>query len=195
MPKGQFIRKPRNVRNPLLGLIEDNQRPPIGELLKKAQDAIKPVENDGIEPKKRERPQRAPFGTPRQKLTVRPIEGFHLHWVNDSPGRVDEATNGGYEFVSEDEIAVAGQARQSNSDLGTRVKRLVGRGEDGNAQFAYLMKIPLEWYEQDQQVIQDRVDSVDNMIKRGSMVKVDRAYAPDAPPGSPAGAGIKISQT
>lgn len=194
MPKGHFIRKPRNIRNPLLGPIGDNLPQPIGELLKMAQDAVKSAEDDVIEPKKRERPQRMPFGSPRQKLSVRPIEGFHLHWVNDSPGRVDEATAGGYEFVGENEIAVAGQARQS-SDLGTRVKRLVGRGEDGNAQFAYLMKIPLEWYEQDQKVIQDRVDSVDNMIKRGSMVNVDRAYAPDAPPGSPVSAGIKISQT
>lgn len=192
MPKGQYR---RNIHNPLLGQSEGNQRPDIGELLKKAQDAIKSVENDGIEPKKRERPQRASFGSPRQKLSVRPIEGFHLHWVNDSPGRVEEAQEGGYEFVGEEEIAVAGQAKQSNSDLGTRVKRLVGRGEDGNALFAYLMKIPIDWYEQDQKVIQDRVDAVDNMIKRGSMVNVDRAYAPDAPPGSPAGAGIKISQT
>lgn len=145
--------------------------------------------------KARTRPTRTPFGGLKLKLSAIPIPGFHLHWVNEAPGRLEEATIGGYEFVDEQEQLAPGQSRQANSDLGTRVRRLVGRGEDGNAQYAYLMKIPLDWYDQDQRELQAKVDAVDNMIRRAKMGNVENAYAPDAPAGAPPGASIKISNT
>ena len=52
------------------------------------------------------RKERIPLGVPRKKLEAKEIAGFHLHWVNDYPGRVQEALGSGYEFVSEEETAI-----------------------------------------------------------------------------------------
>ncbi len=166
----------------------------VAETIIKAQSSLNSGEITSSAPR-RTRPSRIPFGGLKMKLSARPIPGFHLHWVNEAPGRLEEASIGGYEFVDSNEQLEPGQSRQANSDLGTRVRRLVGRGEDGKAQYAYLMKIPLDWYEEDQRELQDKVDVVDNMIRRAKMGNVENAYAPDKPPGAPPEASIKISNT
>jgi hypothetical protein len=117
------------------------------------------------------REARVPFGVARTKLEVpMTLEGYHLHWVNDSAGRVQEAQRGGYTFVDPKEIQAA--------DSGSQVKRLVGRNEDGSAMYAYLMKIENEFYAEDQQTIQSEVDRFDAAIKRGTIDEKagDRRY-------------------
>ena len=83
---------------------------------------------------------RQPFGVPRLKLSV-PFEipGYHLHWINDTTGRIQEALNGDYEFVDPKEVGVEG--------VDGRYQCLVGTNEDGSAQIAYLMKIRQDWYD------------------------------------------------
>lgn len=118
------------------------------------------------------RESRVPFGVARTKLEVpMTMEGYHLHWVNDSAGRIQEAQRGGYTFVEPKEVQAV--------DSGSQVKRLVGRNEDGSAQYAYLMKIEREFYDEDQQTIQSEVDQFDRAIKRGTLEEVsgDRRYS------------------
>lgn len=114
------------------------------------------------------RPERVPFGVARTKLEVpMHIEGYHLHWVNDTPGRVLEAQRGGYTFVEPSEVGA--------TDSGTQVKRLVGKDEAGDALYAYLMKIELEFYHEDQEKIQSQVDQFDKAIRRGELESAGKA--------------------
>ena len=112
-----------------------------------------------------QREKRVPFGVARTKLEVpMTLEGFHLHWVNDSPGRVMEAQRGGYTFVDPKEVGA--------TDSGSQVKRLVGKDESGAALYAYLMKIEIGFYNEDQGLIQAEVAKFDQAIKRGTLEQV-----------------------
>ena len=126
--------------------------------------------------KKTTRKERIPLGVPRKKLEAKPIEGYHLHWVNDYPGRVIEAMAGGYQFVEYSETEINDFVTPGNSDLGTRVKRQVGKNENGEALFAYLMKIEENLWKQDQEELQKRNDLVDQAIRRGDLNPVDNQY-------------------
>lgn len=120
-----------------------------------------------------QRTRRIPMSAPQAKLATPAIPGFHLHWVNDYPGRILQAQQGGYEFVEKDETFVntrdfAGSSEESGStDLGTRVSVVVGTSEKGEPLRAYLMKIREEWYEEDQRAAQNRVDAVEDAMSQG----------------------------
>jgi hypothetical protein len=138
-----------------------------------AEDKQEVAATEVATPEQRRR-ERRPFGVPRSKLSVaKGISGYHLHWVNDDAGRIFEAEEGGYEFVSPEEVG-----RPKSSD--GKVKQLVGKKEDGTGLFAYLMKIREEWYLEDQQEIQSSIDRVENAIKRGTFEENtnDRRYVP-----------------
>lgn len=140
----------------------------VAEQAKEVEDKI--VRTAADRPQRKER---IPFGVPRSKLTVNvEVQGKHLHWINDSAGRVFEAQQGGYEFVTPQEIG--------SSDKETQVRRLVGRNEDGSALYAYLMKIDQEWYEEDQAFIQSQLDSLDDAMRQGRFEEKpgDRRYVP-----------------
>lgn len=130
------------------------------------------------------RETRIPFGSPKMKLGVPyQIPGYHLHWINDSPGRVAQAESGGYEFVMHEEVRLSSRAAGlTASPLGTGVSRLVGKQDDGvTPMYAYLMKIRQEWYEEDQQAGQVRVDATDAAIRGGNVeghVGKDGRYVP-----------------
>jgi len=106
--------------------------------------------------------KRIPFGTPRTRLSLNTqLEGFHYRWVNDQPGRLSQAQEGGYSFA---EPAEVGKEPTENN----RVFELVGLQKDGvNPLYAYLMKIPKEWYLEDDKVKQSQLDQIDAAIKGG----------------------------
>jgi len=134
---------------------------------------VTPVTRSAGEQQKVERStrNRTPFGVPTSKLGIAtPIEGYHLHWVNDSAGRLMQAQNGGYEFVLAADVGI-------EATDGDRVKRLVGRDEDGSALYAYLMKIRQEWYEEDQNMIQSQVDAFDAAIAGGTLENIGNSYS------------------
>lgn len=119
--------------------------------------------------------KRIPMSVPKAKMSVPEIDGFHLHWINDYAGRVQQAMQGGYEFVSEEECMInnfslaTSSEMSGNTDMGSRVSIVVGKNEDGSALRAYLMKIRNEWFAEDQEVAQERVDAVDQQISRGQV--------------------------
>lgn len=112
------------------------------------------------------RPVRKPFGERRARLDNTPIPGFQAYWFNDLPGRIDQAKAAGYENVTD-----------AN---GAPVKKVVGVMEGGGPLTAYRMKIPREWFEQDQADKEAPRKAIDQQMQQGGK---DGGYASQGRPG------------
>jgi len=116
---------------------------------------------------------RISMALPQLTLEVPAIPGFVMHWFADRPGRIARAINGGYEFVSPDEVRVNnfGLAEDlnnsGNSDLGTRISVHGGTDDKGASQRLYLMKIKKEWYDKDMSLREEASDRVAESLKAG----------------------------
>ncbi len=124
----------------------------------------------------RTREKRRPFGVPVSRLSIaQEIEGYHLRWVNDEPGRLHQAQESGYEFVEPAEVG-----RSDRDD--NRVKELAGTLRDGSPMFTYLMKIPTEWYLEDRELVNQQADKIDDAIRSGRLEKQngDGRYIPSS---------------
>ena len=132
--------------------------------------------------KKPGRKERIPFGAARQKLSVASKEGKVRRWVNDVGGRCQLAGDGGYEFVTDDDLKIGETSIGSgNQALGSRVSRIVGTQPDGSPLVAFLMEIDEEFYKEDQEEKQKKIDLVDAQIQRGNIeghVGRDGRYIP-----------------
>ena len=112
--------------------------------------------------------KRRPLSAPMRKMELPTIPGFHIHWINDYPGRLEQAQDGGYSFVERAEVVMNDRGpTPTDSDLGSRVSMVVGSNADGTALRAYAMKIKQEWYDEDQAAIQAHNDHIDKTIRRG----------------------------
>jgi hypothetical protein len=98
---------------------------------------------------------RIPLGTHTQKLELPRREGFHRHWFNDRPGRIQQAQAAGYTFVKDDE--------------GKPISRTVGVRDGGGGLLAYAMEIPKPFYDEDFAAGQERVDKIDAEIRGGKV--------------------------
>jgi hypothetical protein len=136
------------------------------------------VKDIGLKATKSEQERkRIPMSTPVRKLEVPEIPGYHLHWFMNTSARVQRAIEGGYEFVDEREVrinsvALGGDSASSgNTDMGSRVTVLSGSELDTDGQPArlVLMKIKLEWYEEDQKLNEDRNERVAEALRGGTM--------------------------
>lgn len=112
---------------------------------------------------------RVPLGMKQASLSASVRPGYQRRWVNDVAGRLQQAIEGGYEHVAQDPTA-------KSQDLGVKTSRVVGSKEDGQAMSAYLMEIPVEWYEEDQRTKQKPVDDFEVAMKGKS--GFDGAYIP-----------------
>lgn len=125
--------------------------------------------------------KRVPFGGNRQKLQVDEIPGYVTRWFNDVDGRVERALDAGYEFVTPEEAEGLGQGQlhQENTDLGSRVSKIVSRGTDKVIR-GVLMKIKREWYEEDQELKEQRNRMVDDALRAGRPGgnEVENQYVP-----------------
>ena len=69
-----------------------------------------------------------------------------------------------------------------NTDLGDKVRFLVGRTETGEPMYAYLLKIRQDWYEEDQAALEQRNMLIDEAIRSGKNTKAgtnsDGFYVP-----------------
>jgi hypothetical protein len=127
---------------------------------------IKEDNKEVVQPKVRNK--RVPFGVARSKLSVANlIEGYHLRWINDEPGRIAQAQEGGYMFVEPSEVG-----REKSDD--NKVKVLGGSQKDGSALYIYLMKISMEYHLEDSQENQAKLDKIDNAIRGGSAHDSDK---------------------
>ena len=119
------------------------------------------------------RTKRGTFNGTEGKLRVnKEIEGWHLHIFNDSPGRIEQALSVGYDFVSPDEVGgTTTNVVSRNTDLGEKVRYLVGVDAQNEPQYAYLMKIRQELYDEDQTALQLKNDQIDEAIRGGKATK------------------------
>lgn len=124
------------------------------------------------------RQRRKIFGASAQKLALPERRGYHRHWFNDSPGRVEEALNNGWGHV-------LGQDRKP-------VRRIVGTGRDGGPLAAYAMELPQILWDEDQaaknKAAQARLDQVKGAgafrAAQGTMKRTDEGkfYSPSEEP-------------
>lgn len=105
------------------------------------------------------RKRRKPLGVPTQRLQADVPKGMTGRWTNDTPGRIQRALEGGYEFISSD-----GEVVQNREGCRSEI---VGTGRDGGAMKAYLMAIPTVYYDEDQAAKQSEIDKIDDAIRRG----------------------------
>lgn len=111
---------------------------------------------------------RIPMSLPILKLSVPDIPGYHLHWMRGDPARIQQALRAGYEFVKDDEVTVNNVGvgddpkLSGNQDLGTNVSVSAGQELDrqGNPEVLVLMKLRLEYWEEDQAKLQDRNENM-----------------------------------
>lgn len=117
--------------------------------------------------------ERVPMGGSRMRLDVKlkdpkQKEKFVFRWFNDQDSRIEDASAAGYEPVQKDEVVGVGQTElhQDNSDLNSRVSKVVGRAEGNVPIRAFLMKIPREFYDEDQ-AAKDRRNAESDRALRG----------------------------
>lgn len=113
------------------------------------------------------RPARKPFGVRRQRLSNEPIPGYQCYWFNDLPGRIQQAREAGYEHVLDAD--------------GKPVKTVGGVMEGGGALTQYRMKIPHEWYAEDQAAKEEPRTVVDKQM-RGEVKRYAEAGRPGFTP-------------
>lgn len=107
------------------------------------------------------RPKRTPVGA-RNRLTVSNKEaGYTYRFVNDEDDRVELFKENGWEIAPAKDVQI-GQGRRVDvaSPEGTASVISVGGG-----QRAALMRIPNEWYEQDQKDKQAEISRLEQTMK------------------------------
>lgn len=143
--------------------------------------------------KSKEGRTRIPMSTAQLKLEVPEIPGYHLHWMIGTPSRLAQAQKAGYTFVDHEEVDVvntglANDASQNgNTDMGSRISVVAGSdtGEDGKEQRLYLMKLPLEFWEEDQRALESKNEQIAATIRGGGDLSanpndVENRYIPEA---------------
>jgi hypothetical protein len=109
----------------------------------------------------RERKKRTPVGGARDILTV-PLKdpNYEYRWVVDSPGRIQRFKDGGWE-VDTDNVDIGQRTVDRESRIGSAVTKASGDGRT-----LVLMRIPKEWYDEDQKAKSDRLDALDGTMRQ-----------------------------
>ena len=108
----------------------------------------------------KKRPNRTPIRGGRDILAVQNQDPNYVYrWVNDTTGRIERFKAAGYEPVTAD-VEVGTKAVDRNSKLGSVITRSVG-----GTITAVLMRIPKEWYDEDQAAKQAQIDESDRMLR------------------------------
>ena len=107
----------------------------------------------------RKRPTRSTAGR-RDILTVEGKDNdFVYRIVNDEPGRVAAMKDRGYELAEGEENFISSWDN-SQSEAGSVKSKHVGGGKN-----AVLMRIPKEWFEEDQKEKEEHVNRLENKTK------------------------------
>ena len=110
------------------------------------------------------RPTRIPMSGLSKRMHVDKdrIPGFHIAWINDDKDLVYRAKRAGYEHVTVDELPEWGrQDVDSASATDSMVSMKVGADLT-----AYLMKLPMEYWEEDQEAKVQRNSAVTEDIMK-----------------------------
>ena len=107
------------------------------------------------------RPKRTPLSS-RNRLSIKNKEaGYTYRIVNDEDDRIERFQEAGWETCAEEKVGAVGDRRVDNtSSLGSTSHFSVGKGTK-----AVLMRIPDDWYKEDQEAKQREIDAVENTMK------------------------------
>jgi hypothetical protein len=92
---------------------------------------------------KTHRRRRASVGGFRLKLDAPQREGYVRRWVDDSPNRIAEMHDLGYDFAQEK----AGKDEARTDGIGSRVTRIAGKRDNGSPHHLVLMETPVSEFE------------------------------------------------
>lgn len=116
------------------------------------------------------RPTRVPFSGPRDVLSVPGLDNdnFMYRFINDTKGRISRAIEGGYSFCTDvPSIGVPSAETAHKSAPSGAVSIRVGQDEAGKSMHAYLMRIPKEFYIEDQEAKQEAINNKEEALYRG----------------------------
>ena len=107
------------------------------------------------------RPQRASLGK-RDRLAIKNKEdGFVYRIVYDVDDRVELLKGNGYEVCTVEQVGAIGNKRVDNtSSIGSTAHFSVGQGTK-----AVVMRIPKDWYDEDQRAKQTEIDAIEATMK------------------------------
>jgi hypothetical protein len=119
------------------------------------------------------------FNGTKLKLTLPPDivqaykeAGWHLYGFNDVDGRIEEALEAGYEFITQSELGGRlNSALSEVTDIGDKVSFMAGKKENGDSMRVYIMKIPEVDFRSNDKKLQERNDEIDRAIKQGKNIK------------------------
>lgn len=115
------------------------------------------------------RETRVPVSGPRDILTVTFKDpNYFYRWVKDLPGRIQRFETAGYVIVTDK----APEVGQRTVDSGSRLGSAVTRKDGGNT--LILMRIPLEWYNEDQESKQRDLNALEDTLKGEGMRALER---------------------
>jgi len=130
------------------------------------------------ERKEAPRSRRSSLGGPTLKLNVYgTVEGFHLYWENDVDAKIQQLLQEGFEFVDPKEVGMEDRV-VLDGDISNKVSKFVGTKEDGKPMRAYLMKCPLDIWEDIQHDIADLTASRDSAIRASAETPGADRYKP-----------------
>lgn len=110
---------------------------------------------------------RVPVGGARSKLTIPDglkEEGFTYRWVNDEGGNVQAHMDAGYEFVEDPNIEVGQESIERGRPTSATVSVQVGQTRYSSNGTSYLMRQPLEYYNEDQDEKQQNIDEIERTM-------------------------------
>jgi hypothetical protein len=119
------------------------------------------------------RPKRTPI-TSRNVLSVSGKDANYVYRiVNDVGDRIEMFRENGYELVDGKDVKIGDRRLNSASAEGSKAQVSVDR--EGTK--AFVMRIPKEWYEEDQRQKQLKVDDLEKTIKQDALSKNDLSNA------------------
>lgn len=119
---------------------------------------------------------RVPFSANRKRLQIdEKFDGFVTRWFNDQDDRIQRALAAGYEFVDRDDVKQVGDkdVANGNTDMNSKVSRVVGRTAESQQIRAFLMKIRKEWYDADKAKKEETNRLVDEAVRAGTVGGAD----------------------
>ena len=119
---------------------------------------------------KEEGRKRVAFSANRKRLDIgKQFKGFRIRWFNDQDDRLQRALEAGYEFVPKKEVGQVGDKdiANGNTDMNSKVSRVVGRTRAEQPIRAFLMRIREEFYNEDQAKKEETNRMVDDAIRAG----------------------------
>jgi len=106
-----------------------------------------------------QRPKRTPLGQRNRLSFGKQDPNFVYRVINDQDERLAQAQEAGYEFVTGDEPLGDKRAAEGGK-IDSRVSKPVGNNTRG-----YLMRIPKEFYGEDQNAKMSEIDEMEKALK------------------------------